>query len=242
MNGQTDLSIVVPAYNEEKIIKISLEKIVGFLKKKKYSWEVVVVDDGSQDSTSEVVSNMKNTNIKLVRLGQNRGKGGALREGMLKAKGKIIVFMDADLSVPLTNIDKFYKELKNGTDVVIASRRTKGAKIAIHQPWHREKMGQVFTALTRLFIGTNTSDFTCGFKGFRHEAARKIFKNLLINRWAYDAEIIFLAEKFDYQVKELPIEWKNRIDTRVRLSGVVLETLRDLLKIRMFDLQGHYDN
>ena len=237
------LSIVVPAYNEEKIIKENLRKIISYLRIKKYDWEIVVADDGSTDKTASLVKKEidKDKRVRLVRLNKNKGKGGALKEGILAARGKYIIFMDADLSVDLGNVDIFLKELKKGAAVVIASRRVKGAKIEVHQPWHRETMGRVFTLLTRILMKVNISDFTCGFKGFTKESAKKIFSASLINRWAYDAEILFLADKFGYKIKQMPITWKNRNETRVRLKKVVFETFRDLLKIRLNDFYRAYD-
>ena len=237
------LSIVIPAYNEEKIIKMSLGKIIDYLKVKRYDWEIVVADDGSVDKTKDLIKNLthKNKRIKLVRLPQNKGKGGALKKGILAAKGKYIIFMDADLSVDLGNIDIFLKQLKKESPVVIASRRVKGAEIEVHQPWHRETMGRVFTLLTRILMKVNISDFTCGFKGFTKESAKKIFSASLINRWAYDAEILFLADKFGYKIKQMPIIWKNRNETRVRLKRVIFETFRDLFKIRLNDFNKAYD-
>ncbi|KKQ52140.1 hypothetical protein A2865_03335 [Candidatus Woesebacteria bacterium RIFCSPHIGHO2_01_FULL_39_17] len=237
------LSIVIPAYNEEKIIKMSLGKIIDYLKVKRYDWEIVVADDGSVDKTKDLIKNLthKNKRIKLVRLPQNKGKGGALKKGILAAKGKYIIFMDADLSVDLGNIDIFLKQLKKESPVVIASRRVKGAEIEVHQPWHREVMGRVFTFLTRILMQVNVADFTCGFKGFTNEAAKKIFSKSLINRWAYDAEIMFLSNKFGYKIRQMPIVWKNRGDTRVRLKNVIFESFMDLLKIRLNDLRGVYD-
>ena len=242
MKGLT-LSIVVPAYNEDKIIKENLRKIISYLRTKKYDWEIVIADDGSTDKTASLVKKEidKDKRVSLVRLKKNKGKGGALKEGMLAAKGKYIIFMDADLSVDLGNVDIFLKELKKGAAVVIASRRVKGAKIEVHQPWHRETMGRVFTLLTRILMKVNISDFTCGFKGFTKESAKKIFSASLINRWAYDAEILFLADKFGYKIKQMPITWKNRNETRVRLKRVVFESLRDLLKIRLNDFYKAYD-
>src|SRR3990172_2835274 len=237
------LSIVIPAYNEEKIIKMSLGKIIDYLKVKRYDWEIVVADDGSVDKTKDLIKNLthKNKRIKLVRLPQNKGKGGAIKKGILAAKGKYIIFMDADLSVDLGNIDIFLKQLKKESPVVIASRRVKGAEIEVHQPWHREVMGRVFTFLTRILMQVNVADFTCGFKGFTNEAAKKIFSKSLINRWAYDAEIMFLSNKFGYKIRQMPIVWKNRGDTRVRLKNVIFESFMDLLKIRLNDLRGVYD-
>lgn len=235
------VSIVLPAYNEEKVIKKTLDQVLTYLSRKKYSFEIVVADDGSRDKTSEIVKNFIKKKVRLIKLTKNKGKGGALREGILNSKGKNIIFMDADLSVSLENIDIFLKKLQKGSDVVIASRRIKGAKILVHQPWHRETMGRVFTYMTRVVTGTSIADFTCGFKGFTKESAMKIFKASLIDRWAYDAEILFLAKKFGYAVEQIPIVWKNREDTRVRLKTVILETFRDLINVRIFDLLGKYD-
>lgn len=242
MAKNPNLSVVIPAYNEEKIIQGSLTKVISYLKRKKFDWELIISDDGSRDKTYKIVGKLTSSKVRLVRLVKNRGKGAALREGILKAMGDYIIFMDADLSVPLENIEIFFNTLKKGTDVAIASRRVKGAKILVHQPWHRESMGRVFTFLTQLVTGTDIADFTCGFKGFRKESAQKIFRASLINRWAYDAEIIFLAKKFGLKITEIPIVWKNREDTRVRLKSVVLETFRDLFKIRLNDLSGKYEN
>ena len=164
-----------------------------------------------------------------------------MKEGILSAIGKYIIFMDADLSVDLGNVDIFLEELKKGAAVIIASRRVKGAKIEVHQPWHRETMGRIFTLLTRILMKVNISDFTCGFKGFTKESAKKIFSASLINRWAYDAEILFLADKFGYKIKQMPTTWKNRNETRVRLKKVVFESFGDLLKIRLNDFNKAYD-
>lgn len=243
MPTKIKLSIVLPAYNEEKIIENTLNEILRYLNNKKYSWEVVVADDGSKDKTSQIVKKFSDRGVRLVRLLKNKGKGGALREGMLKARGEYVIFMDADLSVPLENLDVFLKKLDAGSDVVIASRRIKGAVILVHQPFIREAMGRVFTLLTRFLTSVHeVVDFTCGFKGFSNIAAKKIFTNSQINRWAYDAEIIFLAKKYGFSINQSPITWKNREDSRVRLKSIVLETFRDLLKVRINDLQGKYEN
>jgi len=234
------VSVIIPTYNEEEVIGKCLEALSEQTFK---DLEIIVVDDGSTDKTASLVKSEidKDKRVRLVRLKKNKGKGGALKEGMLAAKGKYIIFMDADLSVDLGNIDIFLKQLKKESPVVIASRRVKGAEIEVHQPWHRETMGRVFTLLTRILMKVNISDFTCGFKGFTKESAKKIFSASLINRWAYDAEILFLADKFGYKIKQMPIIWKNRNETRVRLKRVIFETFRDLFKIRLNDFNKAYD-
>ena len=234
------LSLIIPAYNEEKLIRGSLSEFVSYLNKKDYSWEIIVADDGSSDNTSKIVKSFNNPKIKLVALAKNQGKGAALKAGFLKAEGEYQIFSDADLSVPIPTIEPFMQQLKD-YDVVIASRRVRGAEIKVHQPWLRENMGRVFTALTQILTGSSVVDFTCGFKGFRKNAAKQIFGKSLISRWAYDAEIVFLAEKKGLKILQHPVSWINRKDTRVRLNRVVLESLRDLTRIRVFDMQGRYD-
>lgn len=234
------LSLIIPAYNEEKLIRGTISQFMAFLDKKGYSWEIIVANDGSRDKTSQIVRSFNSPKIKLVALEKNQGKGAALKAGFLKAEGDYQIFSDADLSVPIETIEPFMQKLKN-YDLVIASRRVKGAEIKVHQPWLRENMGRVFTALTQVITGSSIVDFTCGFKGFRKNAAKQIFGKSLISRWAYDAEIVFLAEKKGLKILQHPVSWVNRKDTRVRLNKVVLESLRDLVRIRIFDMQDKYD-
>ena len=234
------LSLIIPAYNEEKLIRGTISKFKSFLDKKGYSWEIIVADDGSRDKTSQIVKSFRNPKVKLVAHGKNQGKGAALKAGFLTAQGEYQIFSDADLSVPIETLEPFLQKLKD-FDVVIASRRVKGAEIKVHQPWLRENMGRVFTALTQILTGSSVVDFTCGFKGFTKEAAKQIFGRALISRWAYDAEIVFLAEKKGFRIAQHPVSWVNRKDTRVRLNRVVLESLRDLFAIRVNEMRGRYD-
>ena len=236
----TDLSVIIPAFNEEKLMGATLAKFISFLEKEKYSWEIIVVDDGSHDKTSAIVESLRNSRVKLITFNKNQGKGAALKAGFLKAKGQFQIFSDADLSVDVETIKPFMQKLKK-YDVVIASRRIEGATIKKHQPWLRENMGRAFTLLTQLLMGSQVTDFTCGFKGFTKLAAGSIFGRSVISRWAYDAEIVFLAEKNDYKLMEYPVSWVNRKETRVKLNKVVLESLRDLIRIRVLDIQGRYD-
>lgn len=240
MSDKIKLSLLIPAYNEEKIIESTLEKVLNFLSKKKYSWEVIVIDDGSIDLTSLKAKKFNKDGVKVVRYEINRGKGVALKEGVQRAKGDFIIFSDADLSVPISNIDKFLTTLKKA-DVVIGSRRIPGAKILVHQPLIREALGRGYTWLTKFVTGVSVADFTCGFKGFSQKSAKEIFSKTIICRWAYDSEILFLAKKMNYKLAEIPVEWSNREDTRVVLRNVILESLKDLISIRINDLLGKYN-
>lgn len=240
MKKDIELTLIIPAYDEEKIMGETLESVLSFLSPKTYTWEIIVVDDGSEDKTSAAVKSFKKPRIRLISLRENKGKGAAIRAGVKESRGEFVIFSDADLSVSIENIDKFLLALRKN-DVAIGSRRIKGSKILVHQPWWRENMGRVFTFLTRAILSSKISDFTCGFKGFRREAALAIFGKAKLDRWAYDAEILFLAQKRGAKIAEIPIFWKNREDTRVVLGNAVLVSLTGLLQIRLNDILGKYD-
>lgn len=233
------LSLVVPAYNEQAILKENLDLIISYLKTKKYTWEIVVADDGSRDDTSKIARSFEKKNVKLVSLKQNAGKGAALKAGVLSSNGERVIFTDADLSVSINYLDDILMALEK-TEVAIASRRVKGAVIRRHQPAMRELMGRVFTLLTQIVVWSTIPDFTCGFKGFTDEAAKKVFSQSRIARWSYDAEIIFLSKKYGYKISQVPIVWENREDTRVRLGSAVFTSFVDLLKVRAYDILGYY--
>jgi len=237
------LTILIPSYNEGKIIEKTTKEVSGFLAKGKYSWEIIVVDDGSSDNSVNIVRNLQLPKVKLISYKINRGKGGALKEGIKNSKGKFIIFTDADLSVPIDTVDMFLKKLENReSDVVIGTRKIGSAKVLTHQPCLRENLGKGFTLITRFITGVNVSDFTCGFKGFSSESAKKIFGHALIARWAYDAEILFLAKKYGYIISEVPVTWINRKDTRVKLGNAIITSFIDLIKIKLNDWSGKYEN
>ncbi len=240
MSNDIYLSLIIPVYNEEKIINHTLKEVLKYLSKKPFSWEVIVVDDGSNDLSSKIVEDFKKKKVKLVKQTPNQGKGAALRLGVEKSKGNFIIYSDADLSVPLENIAIFLSRLKKN-DVVISSRRARGAKIVVHQPWLRENMGRVYSFLSQLVTGIWVSDFTCGFKGFEKKAAKDLFACGLLDRWAYDSEILFLAKKHGYKICEVPVAWTNRKETRVVLRRAVIASFIDLFKIRVNDLLSKYN-
>ena len=237
----THLTIVIPAYNEKKLIQKSLERILQFLNGKKYGWRIIVVDDGSTDSTSAMVKRVNNNKVDLITHERNMGKGTALRSGVAKVSSKYVIFMDADLSVPLMFVDDMLEKLGTGTPVVVGSRRIENSVIAKHQSFLRENMGVVFNWLTRLVTGVQLNDFTCGFKGFESKAGHKIFGVSVIDRWAYDAEILFLANKMGYTIGQIPVKWTNREDSRVEIGSAAVVAFIDLIRIRVNDLVGVYE-
>lgn len=229
------LSVIVPVYNEEKTIEGTLKKISEYLQKNNWKYEIIVVDDGSRDTTRKVVENYKkrNTHIKLLRNKANRGKGYAVKKGILKANGKYLLFSDADLSTPIEEVEKLLKWLGQGYDVAIGSRGLQESRIEIHQPWYRETMGRIFNLLVQAIVMRGIKDTQCGFKCFKKEVAHNLFPQQKIDGFAFDTEILFLARKHNYKVREVPIRWINSPITRVHSIYSSFQMLKDLMRIKI---------
>ena len=236
------LSLIIPAFNEETRIGKSLEQILDFLKSQSYSFEVIVVDDGSSDGTSTLVHDRYGSEpcVRLHEKPIHRGKGAAVQDGMLQAKGRFLFFSDADLSVPIETIPSFLSHLQNGCGIAIASRRRNGAKVERHQPAIREFMGGVFTRLSNWILALQHSDLTCGFKGFRREIAKELFSRQRLDNWSFDSEILYLAKIKGYRVSEVPVTWRDDAATKVRLSRDVVASFLGLLFIRVNAYLGRY--
>ena len=233
-------SIIVPAYNETKRVH-NLDKILRYLSEQKESWELIVVNDGSQDDTYKKLKLFKRkSNFKLISYATNRGKGFAVKTGMLAASGKFRLFCDIDLSTPIEELRKFKTYLAEA-DVVIGTRKLKGAKVILHQSFLREYLGKGFTLLSQLILNTWVSDFTCGFKCFSKAASERIFNKTRIFRWGFDSEVLFLAKKYGLKVKEVPVIWKNDPQTRVRFPRDLINSFAELALIRYYDwVKGFY--
>ena len=215
--------------------------VKSIVKKWRYPYEVVVVDDGSTDDTLVVAGKLlKNLPHQLLTHASNQGKGAALKTGMLAARGKYVLFSDIDFSTPLSELPKLLTALRTH-DVAIGVRRDPRSQILEHQPQMREFMGQIFTKLTNFLISPQIQDATCGFKAYRRAVARRLFSQMRTRRWAFDAEILFLAQKYDYSVAQIPVIWANNRATKVRVVRDGLEAFTDLLKIRVYDLLGVYN-
>ena len=236
------LSLILPAFNEETRIGKNLGRLLSFLRSQPYASEVIIVDDGSRDRTAEVVQEIgrESSSLRILRNDDNLGKGGAVRAGMLEGKGRFLFFSDADLSVPIEILPDFLAELENHCDVAIGTRQKAGARIEIHQPFYREFMGKGYTRLSNWILGLEVSDFTCGFKGFRREAARELFSRQRLKRWSFDSEILYLAQLKGLRVLELPVTWRDDEATKVRLWKDVATSFLGLIQIRLHDFRGAY--
>lgn len=232
------LSVVVPAYNEERRLSATIGVMLEALRARGGPFELIVADDGSRDATWTIVESTPG--VRGVRLARNRGKGGAVRAGVLAARGDRILMTDADLSVSMDHLPSLERAMDAGAAVVIGSRRVPGARIAVPQPPLRNFAGRVFTWLARAALGVSIADFTCGFKLFRADAARDIFGRARLDRWAYDAEILFLAQRRGWRLAQVPVTWINSEATRVRMRRDVLSSIYELGLIRFNEARGVY--
>lgn len=234
------LSLIIPAFREAERIGLSLDTIHKYLSSASYNSEVLVCDDGSPDNTVEVVKkhilslHSPNVSYRLIELGVNQGKGAAVKAGMLEATGEIRIFTDADLSTPIYEVEKIFAVMeKGGYDVVIGSRALDGgALVKVHQPWYREAMGKFFNFLVQILVLRGIKDTQCGFKGFRADAAEKIFTEQKVMGFSFDVDILFIAKKLGYNIKEVAIEWYNDERTTVGAVSDSSKMFFELLRIR----------
>ena len=229
------ISVVIPCFNEEKRLFETLHRIDNYFTNKGVDFEVIVVDDGSIDSTVKSIKAISNEikNLSLYVNPHNMGKGYSIGLGISKSKYEYILFTDADMSTPIEEFDKFLARINDGKKIIIGSRKMAGANVIVKQPVIREFMGKAFTRLSNLILGTNFSDFTCGFKCFETSVAKEIFSKSRINRWSFDSEILYLTKKLNYDVVEVPVTWHDDRATKVNLKKDILGSFTELIKIRM---------
>lgn len=230
------LSVVIPAYNEGKRLPKTLRIISNFLKKEQYTWEIIVVNDGSTDNTQQTLLNFQN-NIKILKNEKNFGKGYSSKKGILNAKGKHILLSDADLSTPIKEVNKLLKFLENSYDIAIGSRALKDSDIKIHQPFYRELMGKMFNKIIKILLFKDFLDTQCGFKLFKKGPAYEIFKRQKLDGFAFDVEIIYIAKKLGYKIKEVPITWLNSPNSRVGILRDSIKMFMDVLRIKKLHSQ-----
>ena len=246
------LSIVIPAYNEARRLPATLDYILKYLDRQPYAAEVIVVDDGSTDDTATVARALHDPHhrIKVIE-NPHQGKGATVRKGMLAAAGEIVLFSDADLSTPIEEIERLLPWFEKGYDVVIGSREGQGAR-RYDEPFYRHLMGRVFNTLVRLLTVRGIQDTQCGFKAFRREVARDLFNRMRLYTdgsseikgpmvTAFDVEILYLAQRLGYRIREVPVEWHYSNETKVNPLRDSWRNLRDVLTVRWNALRGVYN-
>lgn len=246
MENKPHLTVIIPAYKEEERIGRNLLEIEKYLKGKNFEYEILVVVDGSPDNTAEVASNYSQqiTNLRVINNPENHGKGYVVRQGLLEAKGKYRLFMDADGSTSITHLDKFLPEFEKGFDVVIGSRDIEGAFVQIHQPKHREIMGDAGNWLIRIVLGLwSYPDTQCGFKMLSEKAAQEVASRMVVDRFGFDFELIILAKKMGFKIKQMPVRWLNEEGSTVGLTGPngFIQVLIDLFKTKIRLITGKYE-
>lgn len=235
------LSIIIPAYNEERRLPDTLERIATFLDQQSYPAEVIVVENGSSDRTLEIAREIAGRDGRVRALHEDRrGKGRAVRTGMLAASGEFRFICDADLSMPIEEVNRFLPPQLEGADIAIASREAPGAA-RYNEPEYRHLTGRVFNALVRWLALPGLQDTQCGFKCFRAAVAEDVFPRQTIDGWTFDVEVLYIARRRGYQICEIPIDWYFNPESKVRVLRDSWHMFRDLLMIRTNGRRGAYD-
>ncbi len=239
------LSVVVPAFNEESRLEGSLDRILEYLKSRQFTYEVLVIDDGSTDRTFSIASKYafeaEGSRLSVHRNESNKGKGYSVRRGMLESRGRFALLTDTDLSAPIEELEKLEERVfSDECDIAFGSRDVKGSQVVVHQPWLRENAGKAFNWVVRLLTALPYKDTQCGFKLFKMDSCRDIFRKQRIERYAFDVEILFVARKWGLVAAEIPIVWRHSEDSKVRLFPDAPLTGLDLIRIHLYNLLGFY--
>lgn len=231
---EVTLSVVIPAFNEEERIGPMLEETLSFLdsRPKPFSYEIIVVDDGSSDKTYETVTSMKKPHIRNVELARNMGKGFAVRVGTLAARGELILMVDADGATKFSDLTRLEEKLAV-SDVVFGSRSHLQDEAVAHRKWYRNLLMFLFHFLVSIIVGTKIRDTQCGFKLFKRQAAQRIFPSLHIARWAFDIEIVVLAQNLSLTVEEVAVNWHEVDGSKLNVLQASIEMVRDILAIKL---------
>ncbi len=229
------LSLVIPAFREAARLGPSLQRVARWLEAWGGAAEVLVVDDGSPDETAEVARAHAPlfARLRVLRHATNRGKGAAVRTGVLAAEGRLVAFADADLAAPIEALSRLLNALESGADVAVASRRTRGADIARRQPLARRVAGSAFRTLVRVIVPTGVSDTQCGLKAFRREAARHLASRARLDGWAFDVEWLARARRAGMSVAEVPVRWSDDPRSALVLRRAAVQMVRDLVRVRL---------
>ncbi len=240
------ISIVIPAFNESERLSATLRRIAVYLSSSEFASEIIVVDDGSIDDTADLAQKVFNefpgTNQRVIRYETNRGKGFAVRTGLEAAKGDVALFSDADLSTPIEEMTKLISPIELGEfDITFGSRALDRSLIGEHQPWRREQSGKVFNLIVRLATGLPFWDTQCGFKAFNMNKFRRLLPLMKINRFGFDVEFLYVAQKHKLRLKEIPVRWNHREASRVSFLRDSHKMFREVLQIRRYDRRGLYE-
>ena len=242
MSGYPACSIVIPAYNESARIDATLREVVECIRTQGWDAEVIVVNDGSTDSTARQVLKFaeKAPEVRLLENPGNRGKGYSVRNGLLKAQGEIVMFTDADLSAPIAEAERLFAAIANGADIAIGSRWLDRSRQVHRQPLYRQFFGRCFNLVTRTVMGLRFHDTQCGFKAFTRAAAQTVFQLQTIEGWGFDPEILFIATKRHLRIDEVPVTWGHDERTRISYLRDGFHMLREMAIIRWNALTGKY--
>jgi dolichyl-phosphate beta-glucosyltransferase len=227
-----NISVIIPAYNEEQRIEASLIRIKDYLDNNFDSYEIIIVDDCSTDKTGEILSRYKSDKVSVLRNDSNRGKGFSVKRGVLEARYSLVLFSDSDLSTPIEELSNFIQYIEDGYDVVIASRNLEGSHRKVKQPFYRQVMGRVYPVMANLIAVKGIKDTQCGFKLFKEKAAKRIFRLQTLDRFSFDVEILYLAQKHGLKIKEAPVVWIDKEGSKVNFWEDGIKMIFDLLIIR----------
>jgi glycosyltransferase involved in cell wall biosynthesis len=235
-------SIVIPAFNESARIEATLAEVTACVESHGWRAEVLVVDDGSHDDTVAIAQRWaeRKPYLRVIENDGNRGKGYSVRSGLLKAVGEVVMFTDADLSAPMEEAERLFAAIAEGADVAIGSRWLERARQTVHQPLYRQFFGRCFNFITRLVMHLPYADTQCGFKAFRQAAAQRIFRRQRIERWGFDPEILFIARRLKYKVREVPVTWGHDERSRISYLRDGMRMLLEMMQIRWNALLGRY--
>ena len=243
MAGTLDLSIVIPAYNEESRIAQTIREIIEYCRARSRQFELIVVDDGSRDGTTSLARSLADgfPEVRLIRLAANHGKGYAVRTGVINAVGRTVLFTDADGATPISEIERLEDAIGEGADVAVGSRALRAQGIQVQAKMYRHIIGRTFHQLVEWLADAGVKDTQCGFKLFRASVAQDLFSRMRMNGFSFDVEVLVMARRRGYTVAEVPVNWTHQPGSKVRLTLDSLRMARDLFRIRAHWLGGEYD-